>query len=131
MTQKVNLRNMPENLAYKIGEGRYVWKVKRKETLNGNYPSQQASTYTEVFVTNGENEIYCECSGRLTTNPGVYDYRCLDKNGNFHIFDYDADCGYSFHQDGDLEEAKKEIQEYLMGIYGQDIEVEKSKGIDR
>lgn len=110
--EKINLRNMPCGQLFEYADGKYVWKIMRAHgTRNGNYLSAtpDLSKYTEVFR-QGNNGLEPVWSGRLITNPGVYNEECLDQEGCFSIFSYDQDTSSSFHQDFDLKTAPIELQ---------------------
>ena len=110
---KINLRNMPYGELFKYAENYYVWKIMRANgTREANYLSSEPtlSLFTEVFRVDNDSNLVAVWSGRLATNPGLYNEEGLDSAGNFSIFSYDQDTSANFHQAQDLEMAPIELQ---------------------
>ncbi len=97
---RLNVSNMPMNKLYKFDNNSYVWSVMLKETRGGNYPSNEPSKFTEVYRIDGTGSLVRVASGRLVDNPSINDF-----DHRFSIFDYDADCDYSFFVEMPLQEA--------------------------
>ena len=88
---KTNVSNMPINTLYKFDDNRYVIKLMLKETRDGNYPSNEASEFTEVYEKNTDGYMYRKVSGILVDNPDVFDF-----NKQFAIYDPDNDMQITF-----------------------------------
>ena len=114
---KVNLKNMESGELYEYADGKYVWKILRAGgTRGGNYVTSMSdvSIYTEVFRTENDGSLSCGWSGRLNTNPGLYDENGLDEQSCFSIFSYDEDCSAYFKQEKELVKASIELQKQVL-----------------
>ena len=110
---EVNIKNMPVGQLYEFAKNYYVWKIFRTNgTRAANYltDSQIPTEYTEVFRKENDGQISNIWSGRLITNPGVFDEKGLNHTGSFSIFSYDQDTSASFHQDQELQIAPLGLQ---------------------
>ena len=110
---KINLGNMPCGQLFEFAEGSYVWKIVRTNgTREGNYLSNEPdlSICTEVFRIDNDGRLGVVWSGKLATNPGLFNEQCLDSDGCFSIFSHDQDTSSRFHQDHELEIAPMELQ---------------------
>lgn len=93
--------------------------VRNHGTSDGNYLSNDpiSSKYTEVFRKENNGTLRIIWSGKLQTNPGIYDENCLDCDKCFSIFSFDSDTSASFKQDFELKTAPIELQN--MAIEGE------------
>ena len=110
---EVNLGNMPQGQLYEYADGCYVWKIMRTNGTRGaNYlrTDPEPREYTEVFRMENDGKLGIVWSGRLETNPGVFNEKCLDSQGRFSIFSYDQDTAARFSQSHELIPAPLELQ---------------------
>ena len=110
---EVNLKTMPCGQLYEFANGCYVWKIVRTHgTRNANYLNvvPEEVICTEVFTMQNDGKLGVVWSGKLTTNPGVYNEQCLDANGCFSIFSHDYDTHKDFALEHELTLAPIDIQ---------------------
>ncbi len=103
MEEKLTIYNIPENVLYQFSNNKYVWKVQRLSTINGNYPSDEPTVYTEVYFKGNDEVVRCGWSGHLINNPDS-----IEEN-KFAIFSYDMDAPTIFVIDMPLTPASPEI----------------------
>ena len=110
MKEELSIYNLPENVLFQFSSADYyVWKVKRYATLDGNYESNEASVFTEVYRKDGDDTVRCQWSGSLIENPSVFGKNGMYGENTFGIFSYDMDTSKAFTMDMPLKEVNPEI----------------------
>ena len=114
MKEELTVYNLPENVLFQFSkEGNYVWKVKRCETIDGNYAREVADVFTEVYRQDGDGVVRCQWSGTLVNNPNMFGKDGVMGANVFSIFSGDMDTSANFEIDMPLTEADPAIAKQL------------------